>query len=295
MNEILQALIVPLVLALMTAVKAIPVFAPDPLPDGPRKNAWLLPWIAAGLGSGLAVVWGLAFSETIPTSLAARALLGLFAGLSAAGLYDGTLQPLKAALRGNVFGDYGLVLALAVGLALVCGGCGLPQAVITTTQFEQSQLESDKALVNQLFDQRRTSVEALIRAQDVALEQSITGREAAAKAGTPLVDKDGNPLLDAAGKPRVAGFDAAWVRETFAVADLVKAGLRKRLADDERDRRLVLDNINLRKANLAQASDLVVRSQQWSSETAGLVKDLLAQTLKNPAQPLLMPAADAAP
>jgi hypothetical protein len=99
--ELSQALIVPLVIALVTAIKAAPCFAPDPRPRGPRRNGWLLPWIAAALGVGLEILWGQAWPANPPAPWAAQAILGLLMGLSAAGLYDGSFGPLKAALRGT--------------------------------------------------------------------------------------------------------------------------------------------------------------------------------------------------
>jgi hypothetical protein len=131
--EISQTLIVPLVIALVAAVKAAPWFAPDPLPDGPRRNGWLLPWIAAGLGVGLAVLWNQAWPADPALPWAARVILGLLMGLSAAGLYDGALQPLKGWLRdplGSGPGDTAFLLAAGLAVAVLgVAGCAEPLQV----------------------------------------------------------------------------------------------------------------------------------------------------------------------
>ena len=135
---------------------------------------------------------------------------------------------------------------------LVVAGCAAPTAVLRTTQFEQAQLVADATLVNRLFDERAEANFALIAAQNVALEQSITG------------------------KP---GADPAWILETIKGAEAIKAMLRDRISSDEKARAVVLANLAARSDVLKKAETLIVRTQQWNSETQALITDLLSKTL----------------
>jgi len=73
--------IIPIVTALMLAVKKIP-------PLDLQGRGWLLPWIAVGLAVGLSFLSAKAVSADL-------AFQGIVYGLAASGLYDGTLDKIK--------------------------------------------------------------------------------------------------------------------------------------------------------------------------------------------------------
>ncbi|MCX5675395.1 MAG: hypothetical protein NTX87_10355 [Planctomycetota bacterium] len=184
--ELSQALIVPLVIALVGAIKAAPWFRPVSAPDGPRRNGWLLPWIAAVLGVGLSLLWALAWPADPPACLALQIVMGLIFGLSAAGLYDATLSPLKGLLRDSGFTDDGLMLLLAAGLAfavLGVGGCGAPAALersqelqlAQTIQYRDEMASYHEKACRQLLDQKRAELD-LALAQSLSQSADATGK-----------------------------------------------------------------------------------------------------------------------
>ncbi|MBN2584872.1 MAG: hypothetical protein JXL80_17540 [Planctomycetes bacterium] len=72
---------IPLLTILVQALKAVPFV---------KQRTWLLPFVAAAMGLGLAVLchWGDLDGE--------RVLTGVALGLTAAGLYDAVKKPIDA-------------------------------------------------------------------------------------------------------------------------------------------------------------------------------------------------------
>ena len=82
-----QDLIVPIVVAVVMALKQVPIFT--------ESRRWVLPWIAVLLGIGAATLW----AEPAAT-WQQIARIGLIYGLAAGGLYDGTVGTLAKKLEG---------------------------------------------------------------------------------------------------------------------------------------------------------------------------------------------------
>ena len=113
--DAMELVVIPLVLALMMAVKQMPWFAPDPEPDGPRRNGWVLAWIAAALGVGGVFLYGQAAGT--PGNWALCVLRGIGYGFAAVGLWDGGINKVAKALRPPA-----LVILLPL-MVLFAGGC----------------------------------------------------------------------------------------------------------------------------------------------------------------------------
>lgn len=116
----MEALVIPLVLALMLAVKQCPIFAPEPPPDGPRRNGWLLPWIAAVLGVIGTFLYASAFG--LEQTIGMKILNGVIFGLAAAGLWDGGINQVAKAIRPGATS----VLLLFICILPFLGGCMNP-------------------------------------------------------------------------------------------------------------------------------------------------------------------------
>jgi len=235
------------------------------------KRSWkaLCPWSAfADWWLAGAVLGAVAGAVLIELSLA-----GAVAGLVVGALATGGYEYLKGlgGLLGNLKGPGPtplLVAAIGAGLLFSASGCGVDQAVLRTTQFEQAELAEDATWVGVLFADRQAANERLLKALDTALETTLKT----------------NP-----------GRDAAWVLDTVRVHEALRDVLKRRESSDLDAKRVVLDNFEKRQDALKRAADLVVRSQAWSTETQKLVTDLLGLALEKvvprPAPaPLVSPA-----
>jgi hypothetical protein len=244
---------------------------------------WWIIGAAVGAGLGLAIV--------DPTT--SGAIAGVVIGVLATGGFEYVSRAggfLKRMVGGTSTTASSVLLLVGLGLSLAIGGCALPQAMLQTTNFEQAQIVSDKGLVNELFDGRRAANDRLIAAVDVGTSLSIKQREKDAAAWT-AAHPDGKPK-DEQDKPIL--FVAAWIEETLKGAEAAKAVVRARIDADERARAQILANLEDRRRLLADAGNLVVRSQRWSSETQALVSGLLEKTLASNAKGVVIPAAGAA-
>jgi hypothetical protein len=117
----MEALVIPLVLALMIAVKQIPIFAPDPAdPEGGRMNGWLLPWVSAALGVGGVMLYAEAFGGDAG-NMGAKILNGIIYGLAASGLWSGgagqAVKGVASAMKPMAW------LILLLPMAAMAGGC----------------------------------------------------------------------------------------------------------------------------------------------------------------------------
>ena len=128
MTEELKLLVVPLVAALMMAVKQIPLLKAE-------GRTWLLPWISMFLGVGACALLSDPFSRMV-------LFQGLVYGLAAAGLYDAAGKPAVAALAAAKNGTSGLLLFLCAGLVLAAG-CSVHPATIRVLEFEREMLDQD--------------------------------------------------------------------------------------------------------------------------------------------------------
>jgi len=147
MTEELKLLVVPLVAALMMAVKQIPLLKAE-------GRTWLLPWISMFLGVGACALLSDPFSRMV-------LFQGLVYGLAAAGLYDAAGKPAVAALAAAKNGTGGLLLFLCVGLVLAAG-CSVHPATIRVLGFERECLDSEEIEVYARYQADRAVVEANI-------------------------------------------------------------------------------------------------------------------------------------
>ncbi|HUX00833.1 MAG TPA: hypothetical protein VMY35_07620 [Phycisphaerae bacterium] len=144
MTEELKLLVVPLVAALMMAVKMLP-------PLQPEARRWALPWIAMILGVGACVL----LSEPLTRMVVFQ---GIVYGLAAAGLYDAAGKPAVAAIIAN---KNGAMLLLCGGLVLVAG-CSVHPATIRVLEFERECLDSEEIEVYARYQADRAVIEASI-------------------------------------------------------------------------------------------------------------------------------------
>lgn len=147
----MEALVIPLILALMIAVKQIPIFdLTDPAdPNSPRRAGWLLPWISAGLGVACVLVYAAAFGDEAGNAWV-RVLNGVIFGLAASGLWSGgagqAVKGISATLK-----PVGLILI--VGTAAVLGaGCQEPLAIRQSDAWIGTNLKTYAANNGTIFD-----------------------------------------------------------------------------------------------------------------------------------------------
>jgi hypothetical protein len=170
----MEPLVIPLVLAMMMAVKQIPLFASTE--SGGRANAWLLPWISAGLGVGGVFLYTAAFGSDL--NVGQCILNGILYGLAAAGLWDGGFnQAAKAIAKPAV------VLVLAAVLT-ISAGCQAPATVREAQVYEGQCLATYVANV-QLERQTWATIYEQARQADVDYATAKAIEVVKAKAKTP--------------------------------------------------------------------------------------------------------------
>jgi hypothetical protein len=142
------------------------------------------------------------------------------------------------------------LILIAMILFIPILGCSLPATAISVATWEKTQIDNDSNLTLGLLNDRVSIVQAKL---DNLMRQAI--------ADTKALPPD-----------KLTG---QWVAETFQVVEAEQEKLRSEIRALEEIKRVLIKNSDDRKATLDRLTKLVTASQQWNSETASLVTDLL--------------------